>query len=62
MGKPKVEIKINDRAARKLADDALSRNGIEGLEVNCPKCGAKVPVTGKENVCECGFILRARLG
>lgn len=62
MGKPKVEVEIDGRAARKLADDILSRNGIEGFEADCPECGAKIPVTGKENVCECGFILRARLG
>lgn len=59
----KSRVKIDKRAVKSVVEDAFRAKAFSGdLDYECPDCGRKIVITGPENVCECGFVLKVDLG
>lgn len=59
----KSRVEIDEKALKGVVEDAFREKAFSGdLDYECPDCGRKIAITGPENVCECGFVLKVELG
>lgn len=60
--KKNFKLEIDKKALKKVAEEAFIEEAFSGnIEYDCPDCGRKIKITGPENTCECGFVLKVEL-